>query len=112
MFKRTVVVGQRGFGRTNHAVEWLKADPSRVLVVHSAAEKDRICTEYGVSGRRVLTYDRARSGGLRGRDHESIGIDNVEIFVQSMLGMPIAFMTAEADIAEVLADPRLVGGGG
>ena len=91
-----VVTGNRGSGKTTKALDWLRQDPLRRLIVHSAQEAQRLRRLGSASG--VPPELSTRISALQdtvvlGRD-VVLGIDNLDLVLPTLLySRPVEFVT-------------------
>lgn len=74
---RVVIRGRMG-GKTHEAVQWLLADPDRVLLVMDMREAARLRKEYGLEPHQVIVA-RDAAAKLPGRRAAVVGVDNIDM---------------------------------
>ena len=86
-----VIVGGRRSGKTHKLVEWLKEDPDRVLICHSASEAERLTRDYGIHPRQIMSISAWSSRGLSGMSRPStkIAVDNLDLVLPILLGVNV-----------------------
>lgn len=92
-----LVVGGRASGKTFKMVNWLKASPNHILVVHSEQEAHRIREDYYLNlgeCNRIISVHSALNGKLRGSRRETvIAIDNLDLMLPFIMGASIGPVT-------------------
>ncbi len=85
------IVRPRGSGKTEEAIEWLRADkeqwgsldsPGRILLVHSESEKLRLMKTYKLKYQQVETYETAMRGYyVSASQNVTLWVDNVDMLL-------------------------------
>src|SRR5436190_24253434 len=86
-----IVCSHRHGGKKTKAVEWVKKDPRRLLVVLNRQEQDFILREFDIAPSQVITVgDLQRSErALAGRRYEpELVFDNIERVIHALLTYP------------------------
>jgi ParB-like chromosome segregation protein Spo0J len=76
-----VISRGRQCGKTYEAVQWVKAEPGRVLLVIDEAERLRLIRQYGLSREQVMRAEGAKER-LVGRlplDLSELAVDNIDL---------------------------------
>lgn len=98
---KTITISNRGAGKTTRMVEWLKDNPTRILITFNNKEAERIRQQFNLEpqdANRVLGWqdylDRKGMGKLR---YANIGIDNADMILQNMVYDPIENISLSQD---------------
>lgn len=85
----------RGAGKTTKAMEWLAADPYRVLVTTSYRRRQQLLLlPYDVREHQIITSDEALLGNsLRGRRISAMGFDDLDIILKMLFRSEVDFIT-------------------
>lgn len=103
----TVYSMGRRAGKSMLLLMWLRETPGSILVTFSAAEADRLRHELlnleqlvesdwhrpPVDPHRIVSITEALNGGLLGRHHGRIAVDNAELVLGVILGQTPAVMS-------------------
>ena len=81
-----VLVLPMGGGKTHQLVKWVLAEPDRLLVIRSQSERKRLICQCQIPEDRIVTYQDVLSGSCRGLSRKHLAIDNVEFFLQQVVG--------------------------
>lgn len=86
---------RRNTGKTTMLVSWLSRESNRILIVHSAQERDRLLKKYPhISGHRIVTAQHALDGRIRGLyPHPELAIDNLDLILPYIFGGSIGPIT-------------------
>jgi hypothetical protein len=86
----------RVMGKTTKMINWMKANPDSVCVVFAEIEADRLRRENrDINPSRFVTITGVKRGVLRGK-RIKIGVDNLDIILQDLIGPNIDLVTATA----------------
>jgi|SRR5579864_2760171 len=105
---KAIVLPRRG-GKTVRMLRWLFSDDRRVLIVHSARERDRLFNLLNLSGgggvgKRIITLGDVTSGLTRGRWREPVyGIDELDLVLRQLLLGPVEVISFSGEL-EVAVD--------
>lgn len=96
-----VIVNGRQAGKTYTLVQWVKEGErtdsypfwSRVILTHNIADADRLRKDYDLDYRQVFSIGEWGSARLGPRSVE-LGLDNVDLLLQRMLGQMPSVITA------------------
>lgn len=85
----------RNTGKTTMLVSWLERETNRILIVHSAQERDRLLKDYPhISANQIVTAQQVLNGGIRGRyPRPELGIDNLDLILPYIFGGSIGPIT-------------------
>jgi hypothetical protein len=72
-----IIIRPRQAGKTYEAVQWVKADPERVLIVHTFDMAKHVMRQYRMTRRQVMSVQESETR-LWGRRAE-LAVDNVEL---------------------------------
>ena len=79
-----IFVSGRQTGKTDRLVRWLRTQPKGVIVTMHESERRRLIEEYKLEPEQVVSCQNSML--LRGRDIDSVGVDNVELVLMALLG--------------------------
>jgi hypothetical protein len=91
-------------GKSTQMVEFVKADPKRILLTFSAARKKQLCDEFDIPKERVFTWqDMKKNFGMYGREIK-VCIDDLDMVINQALECPqhIEAVTMTAEYVESL----------
>lgn len=85
----------RNTGKTTFLVGWLERESNRILIVHSAQERDRLLSEYThIGAEQIVTAQHAIEGRIRGRHpRPELAIDNLDLILPYLFGGSIGPIT-------------------
>ena len=85
----------RQTGKTTMLISWLERETNRILIVHSAQERDRLLTDYPhISANQIVTAHHALEGKIRGRHpYPELAIDNLDLILPFIFGGSIGPIT-------------------
>lgn len=84
----------RQSGKTTRAVEWVRADPQRVLITFSQREMQRLRETYEDIAGRIFDWDTYRRLHLNVQAKiEEVGIDNADLILQRQVRHPLKLLT-------------------
>lgn len=82
-----IFVADRSQGKTFDMIQWLKEDDKRIGVVINETEKYRLIRYYGVPENQLVSIDNIIH--LRNRTDYTLGIDNLNIVIERLLGVRV-----------------------
>lgn len=88
-----IVQLDRQRGKTTGCIAWLCENPGNYLLTFDLQEERRLKKRYPTVADRIMTFDRARSGGLLGRTGVAVAIDNIDILLSGLLQLRIEMVT-------------------
>ena len=94
-----VELGGRQTGRTTRMIEWLKDNPSGILIVHSESEAQRLSNLHdhdGIMELRLRIVSVESWMNRRPSFHlPAVAVDNADMVLQQLLGTGIDVVTME-----------------
>ena len=87
-------------GKTVQMVQWLKKTPGAVLLVINNAERSRILEQFFTEEERMTYADKIHTPGVynnRGQHRRVIGIDNLDLVLSAMFGVPVEVASVTRD---------------
>lgn len=93
------MIRPRQGGKTHETVEWLRADPLRVLIVHDETERKRLMDTYKVPSGQIYNAQTCRAR-LAGRGVTEVAVENLDLILGYLLGVynPIVRVTATGEV--------------
>lgn len=97
------LIGQRRTGKTTASLNWLRADPNRVLLVHDAAEAYRLAAYLPPSMKHRVHYVNGNMWAHGLPMETELGVENIDLLLNRLLGLhfPITFVTATGTVKEM-----------
>jgi hypothetical protein len=92
----TVITRARGAGKTTESAEWLREDPSRLLLVGLEQHAKDFRRRYPDLKDRVVTLQEWRYVG-REFVHTPLGVDNADLVLADMLQHAVDLMTVTGE---------------
>ena len=89
-------------GKTTQILRWFQERSDRVIVVATMAEKDRLLNilpdvnRADYESRIIPMRDRVK---LRAMSEMQIGIDNLDLVINELMGAPIDYATVTRDVS-------------
>lgn len=107
------IIGDRQMGKTARMLEWLHDNPDAALLVVNSHEAGRLVGEllyrYGGSPRdwHRRIYATTRWGILRGTPYTKLGIDNLDLVLQTLYPRSVSVVswTGSPEDVEILRIP-------
>lgn len=87
-----IITRSRQTGKTTALISIFKRNPQAILIVHRERRKVEMALAYGLSGTdldRIYTVDNVRDR-LRGKQAGTILIDDLDVILPQLLGVPYA----------------------
>jgi hypothetical protein len=93
--KMRVYQSGRRTGKTTFLLSWLERESNRILIVHSAQERDRLLKEYPhIGANQIVTANHVIEGKIRGRHPlPELAIDNLDLILPFIFGGSIGPIT-------------------
>lgn len=88
----------RGTGKTTFLLSWLERESNRILIVHSAQERDRLLklieNHPRISVDQIVTANHVLEGRIRGKyPRPELAIDNLDLILPFIFGGSIGPIT-------------------
>lgn len=87
----------RASGKTTRLIEWLRADPHRLMITFSIREEVRLKEIYRDVAERILDWHSYQRSSLGSRRIDQVCIDNVDLLLQRLCRESISLMSATTD---------------
>jgi hypothetical protein len=81
-------------------IEWLKSDPTRILITFSHAEENRLKREYPEPSARILDWRSYQQRYMHGGQMKEIAIDNADIILKEQFRQKISWLTITDELEE------------
>jgi len=79
----------RSGGKTTRAIEWLRQNEKRLLLVFSNEEENRLKIAYPDVKNQIVDWDSYMEAKTRGQYFEECSIDNIDLILQKLVREPI-----------------------